>query len=179
VLTGSATPPTPIQVRTDAAPLLGGTGASNLSAAQLQAVRNALAAGTGVTLSTGSGVGTLAQSSVFPATGVRMSEFEVNQALQLAISLLAQQGVLNPTAEQLRVALFGGTLLAINGSSVPVVGVLQGGVRNTSDSTRFNTSASPALNTSASRNVGTAPATGGATSAGVGAALPSTSRRAR
>jgi len=149
VLTGSTTPPTPVQVRTDSAPVLSGTSPSNLSAAQLQAVRNALATGTGVTLATTTSAGT-AQNVTFTPTGGRLSDFEVNQTLQLAAALLAQQGVLNPTAEQLRVALFGGTLVASNGTSIPVQGVLQGRVRNTSDSTIANTSASPSVNTSAS-----------------------------
>lgn len=154
VLTGSTTPPTPVQVRTDSAPLVSGTSASNLSAAQLQAVRNALATGTAVTLTTSNGTGT-AQSVNFTPTGGRLSDFEVNQTLQLAAALLAQQGVLNPTADQLRVALFGGTLLASNGTSVLVQGVLQGRVRNTSDSRDLATSASPLVGTSASPGTST------------------------
>jgi hypothetical protein len=153
VLSGTTTPPTPVQVRTDSAPLLGGTGASNLSAAQLQAVRNALATGTAVTLTTGSAAGT-AQNVNFAPTG-RLSDFEVNQTLQLAAVLLAQQGILNPTADQLRVALFGGAIVASNGTSVPVQGVLQGQVRNTSNSRDVNTSASPTLSTSTSPGLST------------------------
>ena len=145
VLTGTTTPPTPIQVRTEPLPILESTGGSNLSASQVQAIRNALATGTGVTL----------QNTTFGATGVRMSDFEVTQALQLAATLLAQQGILNPTAEQLRVALFGGRLLNTNGSTVALQGILQGRVRNTSDSTQFNVSASPNVNTSASPLFGT------------------------
>jgi hypothetical protein len=144
VLTGTSTPPTPIQVRTDAAPLQGTAGAPNLSAAQLQALRNALATGTGVTLTNGNG----AQNVVFSPTGGRMSDFEVNQALQLAATLLAQQGILNPTAGELRAALFGGTVLAANGASIPLQGVLQGRVRNTSDSRQLSVSASPLVGTS-------------------------------
>jgi hypothetical protein len=181
VLTGTTTPPTPVQVRTDSAPFQGSAGASNLSAAQLQAVRNALATGTGVTLTSGTGTGT--QSVSFAPSGARMSDFEVNQALQLAATLLAQQGILNPTAEQLRVALFGGTLLATNGTRVPVQGVLQGRVRNTSDSRDFNVSASPAVSTSASPlfgtsdtpapvrpTIGSTPTVGGTSSAGAAVA---------
>jgi hypothetical protein len=111
VLTGSTTSPTPVQVRTDPIPPQSGTGASNLSAAQLQAVRNALASGTGVTLTMNTGPGT-AQNVNFAPIGVRLSDFEADQALQLAAGLLAQQGILNPTADQLRVALFGGTRAA-------------------------------------------------------------------
>lgn len=151
VLTGSTVPPTPITVRTDAAALQSGTAASNLSAAQLQAVRNALTSGTRTTLTTGTGAAS--QSVTFVPTG-RLSDAEATQALQSAASLLAQQGVLNPTAEQLRVALFGGTL-ATNGLPVVLGGVLQPAVRNTSDSRILNTSASPAGSTSASPLFGT------------------------
>jgi hypothetical protein len=170
VLSGSTTPPTPVQVRTDSAPLVSGTSAPNLSAAQLQAVRNALATGTAVTLTTSTGAGT-AQSVTFTPTGGRLSDFEVNQTLQLAATLLAQQGVLNPTAEQLRVALFGGTLLASNGTGVLVQGILQGQVRNTSDSRVLSTSASPLVGTSASpgTSIGaspTSPSAGGTSGAG-------------
>jgi hypothetical protein len=175
-LTGTTTPPTPVQVRTDSAPLLSGTSASNLSAAQLQAVRNALATGTGVTLTTSTGAGT-AQSVTFTPTGGRLSDFEVNQTLQLAAALLAQQGILNPTADQLRVALFGGTLPVSNGTGVLVQGVLQGRVRNTSDSNNLSTSASPAVSTSASSGVSTSasPTLGSGTSPAAGTAGGGTS----
>jgi hypothetical protein len=77
-----------------------------------------------------------------------MSEIEIAQSLQLAAVVLAQQGIVDPTADQLRTALFGGTLLTSTGRAVPLQGVLQGRVRNTSDSPTFNTSASPPVNTS-------------------------------
>src|SRR5262249_36926120 len=144
VLTGTSNSPTPVLVRTDAAALQTGAANSNLSPTQLAAVRNALATGTGVTLTT-AGTG---QNVVFSPTGVRLSDFEVNQALQLAGTLLAQQGVLNPTAEQLRAALFGGTIVGANGAVFPVQGVLQGQVRNTSGSTAGITSVSPSTSTS-------------------------------
>jgi len=130
VLTGATTSPTPIQVRTDsAAP--GSTPASNISPAQLQEVRNTL------------------------ATGARLTDFEVNQALQLASTLLAQQGIVNPTPEQLRAALFGGTVRTAGGGSVALQGVLQGRVRNTSDTASIGTSASSTVSTSASPFFGT------------------------
>lgn len=137
VLTGATTSPTPVQVRTDsAAP--GSTPAANISPAQLQDVRNSL------------------------ATGNRLTDFEVNQTLQLAATLLAQQGIVNPTPEQLRAALFGGTIRTASGSSVALQGVLQGQVRNTSDSTAFGTSASPTVSTSASPTVSTSASPAGA-----------------
>lgn len=144
VLTGATTSPTPVQVRTDsAAP--GNPPASNISPAQLQAVRNSL------------------------ATDVRLTDFEVNQTLQLASTLLAQQGIVNPTPEQLRAALFGGSVRTANGGSVALQGVLQGRVRNTSDTASFGTSVSPTVNTSTSPFVGTSNAPAQSTSAAPGA----------
>jgi hypothetical protein len=55
-----------------------------------------------------------------------LSQFEVNQALQLAGVILAQNGIVAPTAEQLQIALGGGNLLLPNGITVPIQGVLQG-----------------------------------------------------
>ena len=153
VLTGTTSSPTPVLVRTDAGALQNGAASSNISPAQLAAVRSALATGTGVTLTTGSGATT--RNVVFSPTGVRLSDFEVNQALQLAGTLLAQQGVLNPTADQLRAALFGGTLFGTNGATFPVQGVLQGQPRNTSTSSAGVTSASPLTSTSDSSVAGT------------------------
>jgi len=151
ILTGTTTPANPVQVRNETALLLAGASDANLSPAQLQAVRNALLTGTGVTLTTGSGATT--QTVSFLPSGP-LSDFAVNQALQLANALLVQQGILNPTAADLRAALFGGVLLLANGVRVPVQGVLQGQSRSTSDSTVFNTSGSPPTNTSDSSTGG-------------------------
>jgi hypothetical protein len=111
-----------------------------------------------------------------------LNDFEVNQALQLAGNLLAQQGILNPTPEQVRVALLGGTLTTTNGAVVGVQGVLQGTPRNTSDSPFFGTSNSPLFGTSDSPALGTSntPATTTTTGAprtatGSGAATPRSS----
>lgn len=152
VLTGTNISPTPVQVRTDT-PAPGALPASNISAAQLQAVRNALATGTATTLVSGSGA--TAQSVVFAPNSGRLSDFEVNQTLQLAFALLAQQGIVNPTPDQLRAALFGGTVGASSGATVAIQGVLQGRVRNASDSASIATSTSPGVNTSASSVFGT------------------------
>jgi hypothetical protein len=152
VLTGSTIAPTPIQVRTANAVVPGTALTTNLTGAELQAIRNSLASGDALTLVNGTRTG---QSVLLPQTGVRMSEFEVTQSLQLAAVLLAQQGILDPTAEQLRAALFGGALVSSSGRTVPLQGVLQGRVRNTSDSPPISTSASSAVNTSASPAVGT------------------------
>lgn len=117
-----------LQVRNELIPAasVAGNSALNLSAANLQAVRTALAQG----------------------TGGPVNDFEVNQTLQLASTLLAQQGIFNPTPEQLRVALVGGNLVTAAGTSVLLQGVLQGRVRNTSDSPLFGTSNSRFIGTS-------------------------------
>ncbi len=153
LLTGSTVAPTPIQVRTAGTGVPGATLNTNLSGAELQAIRNALASGEGLTVVNGTRSG---QSVSLPQTGLRMSELEVAQSLQLAAVLLGQHGILDPTADQLRAALFGGTLVTSTGRAVPLQGVLQGRVRNTSDSpTLLGTSTSPTVNTSASPSFGT------------------------
>lgn len=135
----------PIQVRTEvAAQPVPGTGVAtlaNISAAELQALRTGLAQNAPVTLTGAGGPVT------FGAPGRTMSDFEINQALQLAGLMLAQQGIFDPTPEQLRVALLGGTLGTTAGA-VPLRGVLQGRVRNTSDSGLFGTSDSQVVGTS-------------------------------
>jgi hypothetical protein len=55
-----------------------------------------------------------------------LSQFEANQALQIAAVILAQNGLITPTAEQLQTALVGGNLLLPSGQIVPLAGVLQG-----------------------------------------------------
>ena len=148
VLSGT-TGTTPLQVRNEPAPVsaLTGAGALNLSAANLQALRTALGQGSAVTLSAATATGA-AQNVTFAVPGGPMSAAEVNQALQLAAALLGQQGIPNPTPDQIRVALVGGTLAGVNGANVPVQGVLQGRVRTTSESPLLSTSNSPFIGTS-------------------------------
>jgi hypothetical protein len=149
VLTGT-TATTPIQVRNELAllPSVGAAPGLNLSAANLEALRSALAQGSPVTLTSTTPTG-LTQNVVFTPPGGPMNAFEVNLALQLAASLLAQQGILNPTPDQIRVALLGGTLQSASGASVNVQGVIQGRVRNTSNSLfAGNTSNSSTVGTS-------------------------------
>jgi hypothetical protein len=55
-----------------------------------------------------------------------LSQFEVNQSLQLASVILAQNGIVTPTIDQLQIALAGGNLLLPSGQLVPIQGVLQG-----------------------------------------------------
>ena len=166
VLTGTALP-TSLQVRTELATealLLGSTPGVGLSGANLQALRNALATGSAVTLTSTTSAGTT-QSTTFTPTTRRLNAFEANQLLQLAATLLAQQGIFNPTPEQVRAALLGGTLTSASGTSVPVQGVLQA-TSSTSSSPLVNTSNSSFTGTSDS-SVGTSntpnPASAGAT----------------
>jgi hypothetical protein len=141
---------TPFQVRNELAllPSFGATPGLNLSATNLQALRNALAQGSPVTLTSTTPTG-FTQNVVFTPPGGPMNAFEVNQALQLAAALLAQNGILNPTPDQIQVALLGGNLQTASGATVGVQGVLQGRVRNTSNSLfAGNTSNSPFFGTS-------------------------------
>jgi hypothetical protein len=158
---------TAIQVRNELA-------TANLAAGNLQALRAGLAQGTPVTLSGASG------PVSFVAPGGALTPFAINQALQLASVLLAQQGILDPTPEQLRVALLGGNL-GTGAASVPVQGVLQGQVRNTSDNPLSGTSngpipgttsVSPILGTSNSRTIGILTTSPGSASAAAPAAGP-------
>ena len=140
VLTGTALPNS-IQVRNELAGtalLTGTTAGLGLSSTNLQALRTALSTGSPVTLTSTTSTGAT-QTMTFTPTPRPLSAFEANQALQLATTLLAQQGILNPTPDQVRVALLGGTLLSATGTSVAVQGVLQ---------TALITSTSPLINTS-------------------------------
>jgi len=147
VLTGTALPRS-LQVRNELASGL------NVSTANLQGLRNALVQGT-----------------LTPARGP-MSVFEVNQALQLAANLLAQQGIVNPTPEQLRIALLGGNVVTTTGSTIALQGVLQGALRNTSDSSLVNTSTSPLFGTSDTGSAGTTAVTPTITSPAASRAAP-------
>jgi hypothetical protein len=116
--------------------------------------------GNAVTLTGGAG-----QSSSFTIGGAALTDGELQQALFGASQLLAQLGIANPTPDQLRAALVGGPLSAANGT-VTLQGLLQGRVRNTSDSPLFGTSNSPAVGTSNSPFFGTSntpPTASGAT----------------
>lgn len=122
ILTGSATT---VQVRNETFPVATNT-ASPLSPANIQALR----------------------ASLPPVSTASLSGTDFNQALQLAIGMLAQQGIVNPTPEQLRVALVGGTLTTPTGTNITLQGLLQPRVRSTSESAFLGTSNSPILGTS-------------------------------
>jgi hypothetical protein len=121
------------QVRNEIA---GATGLNTIPTSTLQNLRNSLTQGT-----------------FSPGRGP-MSAFEVNQTLNLAAAALAQQGILNPTPEQLRVALLGGNLTTAAGTQVAVQGVLQGSVRNTSETSLLGTSDTRLLGTSDTASAG-------------------------
>ena len=146
-LLGSNTSTLQVRSEVTSAASAGTSAALNLSAANLQALRTALAQGTAVTL-TSTTPGGVTQTVSFTSPSGPMSDFDVNQALQLATTLLAQQGIFNPTLEQLRAALVGGTLTTAGGTGVAVQGVLQGRVRTTSESALFGTSNSRSIGTS-------------------------------
>jgi hypothetical protein len=58
--------------------------------------------------------------------GAALTHAEVAQALQLATQQLALHGIVNPTAEQIRIAMFGGTLTPAGGPMVLLPGVVPG-----------------------------------------------------
>lgn len=61
-----------------------------------------------------------------PGAGAALTHAEVAQALQLATQQLALHGIVNPTAEQIRIAMFGGTLTPPSGPMVLLPGVVPG-----------------------------------------------------
>jgi hypothetical protein len=70
--------------------------------------------------------GALPQGQVPGAGGAALTHAEVAQALQLATQQLALHGIVNPTAEQIRIAMFGGTLTPPAGPMVLLPGVVPG-----------------------------------------------------
>jgi hypothetical protein len=70
--------------------------------------------------------GALPQGQVPGAGGAALTHAEVAQALQLATQQLALHGIVNPSAEQIRIAMFGGTLTPAGGPTVLLPGVVPG-----------------------------------------------------
>jgi hypothetical protein len=70
----------------------------------------------------------------FVPPGGPMTAEEAAQTLQLASQLLAAQGIHDPSPEQLRAALVGGTVRTPSGATVALRGVLEGRQRFTSES---------------------------------------------
>lgn len=122
-----------------------------LSGTQLVQVRNEFAgAANPATLNAGTLTGPNAIAAVRNNLAQRgFSAFEVNQALQLANVILAQNGIVAPTADQLQTALSGGNLLLPSGQSVPVAGVLAGQAPATGALIATPAAPSPASNAAA------------------------------
>src|SRR4051812_41638103 len=110
------------------------------SAANLQSLSAGLTQGGAISLSSAAG-----QTVTFNAPGGAMSPLEANQTLQLASQLLVSQGITNPTPEQIRAALLGGTVPTPFGTNVLLRGVLEG--RGSPASPTFTT-ANPTFTTS-------------------------------
>src|SRR5688500_3394187 len=70
--------------------------------------------------------GALPQGQVPGAGGATLTHAEVAQALQLATQQLALHGIVNPTPDQIRVAMFGGTLTPASGPAIVLPGVVPG-----------------------------------------------------
>lgn len=92
--------------------------------------------------------GALPQGQVPGAGGAALTHAEVAQALQLATQQLALHGIVNPTADQIRVAMFGGTLAPPGGPAVLLPGVVPGaavpGAAPAAPNAAFGGSAAPA-----------------------------------
>lgn len=70
--------------------------------------------------------GSLPQGQIPGAAGTALTHAEVAQALQLATQQLALHGITNPTADQIRIAMFGGTLTPPAGPMIVLPGVVPG-----------------------------------------------------
>lgn len=79
----------------------------------------------------------------FTPPGGPMSDSEVSETLRLASDLLASQGIPDPTPDQVRAAIVGGTITAANGRSVLLRGVLEGRAQPTSVARPGATSETP------------------------------------
>jgi hypothetical protein len=110
------------------------------SATNFQALSTGLRQGTPITL-TGV-VNGVTQTVVFTPPGGAMSAADANQLLQLANQSLLSLGIINPTPQQIQIALLGGTV-PVAGGSVLLQGVLTNRAVNTSTSSVIGTSNSP------------------------------------
>ena len=90
------------------------------STANAQALIAGLHGGTSITLvaptATGAGTTTSAGTTFTPATG-KLGNGEINIALSLAKAELQKLGITNPTADQLKAALNGGTITTTTGTT--------------------------------------------------------------
>lgn len=114
------------------------------SAQNFQSLTTGLTQGRAITLNAVAPTG-IGQAATFTVPGAPLSQVEANQALQLASQLLSAQGIVNPTPQQIQVALLGGTLINAAGGSVPVQGVLQNRAATAAGTIAGSTTASPAI----------------------------------
>jgi hypothetical protein len=166
-LTGSVNPAA-MQIQRQVAGLAPGAGTN--ANPNLQALNNGLTTGAPITL-TGNDLAGAASSLTFQVPGGPMTQLEASQTLAFASQLLASQGIVNPSADQIRAALLGGEVLTPTGPRA-LRGVTEGrGTVQTAIST-FGTSFSPSVSTSTSPVFGTSfsptvtPGQPGATGAG-------------
>ena len=131
------------------------------SAANLQSLSTGLTQGGPISLRSASG-----QAVTFTTPGGAMSALEANQTLQLANQLLVSQGITNPTPEQIRSALVGGTVATAFGTNVQLRGVLEGRV---SPASPTFTTTNPTFTTSTPTFTGANPAFTGNSSTGASA----------
>jgi hypothetical protein len=89
-------------------------------------VRNDVGVATSVSAGATAITGNNLQSLRTSLAQAGLTPFEVSQSLQLASTIRLQNGIVTPTAEQIQIALVGGSLLLPNGALVPIQGVLQG-----------------------------------------------------
>jgi hypothetical protein len=68
--------------------------------------------------------GALPQAPSAAAGGTTMSAAEITYAMQLAVQQLAAYGITDPTPEQIRTAIVGGTLTPLGGPTITLPGVL-------------------------------------------------------
>lgn len=99
------------------------------SKANLDSLNSGLAGGGVVTLTRPASATTPTETASFQAPGGPMSSEETKQTLETAAKFLAQQGILNPTPQQLRAALLGGTVKTPSYGEVQLRGVLEGRVK--------------------------------------------------
>lgn len=121
--------------------------------ANLQSLTTGLTSGRPITLTGTTPAGT-PTTLTFNVPGGPLTPIEAAQALQFAGQLLASQGIANPTPEQTRAALLGGSVAGAGGP-VNLRGVLEGRGTVQTAVSGFGTSFSPIVNTSASPIFGT------------------------
>ena len=94
------------------------------SESNAKALVTGLRDGSDIKLTSTSPSGATTTTTIDPPTG-KMGWGNVNIALALAEASLKEQGITNPTPEQLKAALNGGTITDSSGKTVQISGVLQ------------------------------------------------------